>query len=115
MDNQEYAYASAPEFFGGAPVETGNTSLISIPNIAPVAVNSANSRAIRKLDRAVEMDSYRESRKRDLMGEAIVNTAGLSELADRAVRIVPSCETPVRQIVNVFAASSAQYIAKKYS
>jgi hypothetical protein len=112
MDNQGY-YEDASYYSEGS-AESGNTSLARIPEFAPIAVNNGGSRAIRKMERRVEMDAVQERCKARLTSEVIMNTTALSALGDQAVRAVPSAEKPVRHIVNVYAASSAQRIAERW-
>jgi hypothetical protein len=106
--NQEYYDPQGAVY---AP-QTGSASLANIPTLAPVAINPANSRLVRKVEKRVETVAVQERAKARVTSEVILNTVALSGLVDQAAQIVPSAEAPCRHIVNTYAASSAQKIAE---
>ena len=109
MHEQEYYNAGIYE-------DTPATSmaLANVQTLQPITVSRPNSRAIRKIEYRGEIDSVHERTKARLTQEVIVNTTALSALGDQAIAAVPSAEKPVRHVINVYAASSAQRIAENW-
>ena len=112
MNNQEYYEGN--QYYSDVPAATGGNSLARIPEISAVAVSQSGNRAVRRMERRVEMEATQERCKVRLMGEVVVNTTALSALADQAVRVVPSAEKPVRHVVEKYAVSSAERIASRW-
>ena len=111
MNNQEDYGQNV--YYNEVPAET-NTSLVSLPEIAPITISKGSSRTVRKMEGRLEMDAAQERCKARLTQEVIVNTTALSAIADQAERAVPSCSKAVRNVVNVYAASSALRIAERW-
>jgi hypothetical protein len=103
-DNNYYSEVMEPE----------NTSLMRVPEFAPIVLSERNSRFGNKLERRVELEAAKEHAKARLTAELVMTTTALSGLADQAIRAVPSAEAPVRQIVRTYAESSARRIAEKW-
>ena len=110
MNNQEQYYDNPGAICNSAP----GTSLIQVPTLQSLAVNQPENRYVRKLERRADMAASQERVKARLAGEIIVNTTALSAFADQAIASVPSCEQPVRGIVNAYAQSSALRLAERW-
>ncbi len=109
MDNQEYydeGGSYSPEAYGSG------TAVTNISSLQPVVFSQRSGRLQRREDRRVEKAAIQERGKARMAQEVIICTTALSSIADSAIRAVPSAEAPVRRIVNVYAESSAQRLAR---
>jgi len=113
MENNDI-YETSVDYYSEAPADNCNTSLATIPEFAPIAINNSNNRFARKMERRVELDAMQEHCKARLTSEVIMTTTALSALGDQAVRMVPSSEKPVRHIINSYAASSMNRLAERW-
>jgi hypothetical protein len=106
-------YDSSNDFYNDNP---GGSALVQNPmqgfSIAPIAPNQINTREHRQLARRADLTATSDRYQAQLAHSAIVHSTALSALADQAVSAVPSCEQPVRGIVNVYARSAAERIAR---
>jgi Pyruvate/2-oxoacid:ferredoxin oxidoreductase gamma subunit len=107
--NNSYYDASA----GGGGTVINNPHM-GITTLEPLSLSQPNTRAARKLVHRAETDSYQEKLKARLAGEIIVNTTSLAAMADFAAASVPSAEQPVREVVKVYALSSADRLASRW-
>ena len=111
--NQEYY--DNPGYYNETP-STG-TSLASSTSgfsIEPIKINQFEGRSAKQMTHRAELAAVQENHKAQLTQQVIINTTALSGIADQAVAAVPSCERPVRNIVNVYALSSSAKIATRW-
>ena len=97
---------------GGAGTSIMNSSPMGLSTIEPLAISDPDSRSHRKLARRAEHTATHEQFRARLAGNAIVQTAALSSIADAVTDAVPSSSQPVRAIVSTFAMSAAEKIAR---
>ena len=113
MSTEEY-YDPIPEYYSDDPVDTG-TSLSRVPDIAPIAVSNVNNRFMQRIDSRVETEAYKGRAKARLTAELIMNTTTLYRLGIDAMKIAPGAQKTIEHIINVYAASSAQGLAERWS
>ena len=98
-------------YFSEVPAEAGSSSIARVPEVASIAISQGSGRFARKMERRVEIAAIQERGKAQITSEMIRMTTAISALADHAVALVPSCEQPVRGIVNAYAQTSAAKLA----
>jgi U3 small nucleolar ribonucleoprotein component len=113
MEIQE-VYDPTVDYKDEIPAESESTSLARSKEFLPTVQKNGNSRAMRRMEEQEQMDAAQERCKARLMAEVISNTCTLSAIAAQAAQAVPSCARAVEHIVNVFAATSAERIARRY-
>jgi hypothetical protein len=113
MENQEQYYEPQDTVYSEAP----GTSLVRSSGftLEPIVFNQQPvTRSQRQLAHRAELAATLERYKAQLTQEVIVNTTALSAIADQAINAVPSCEKPVRDVVNMYALTSGVRIASRW-
>jgi len=95
---------------GGLYAQETGTSLANVQSMAPIAIGQSNNRAVRRIERRVEVAATEERAYARLSQEGIVNTGILVGTVEAIAAVIPSARTPCEHIANAYAAGVAERV-----
>ena len=111
-DNQIY-YDNPGESYAES-AEPG-TAIAAASAFPPAVAGNMSGRAMQKIENRVERDAVNARAHARLSGELIMNTVALSAIGENAARTAPGAAKAIQHIINVYACSSAEGLAGRWS